>query len=548
MGEPSDVPWEPSFLRIDHARLATEHSSTLSLELVNRRPDAVLHVRLASETPWLSLPVAEAALAPGERQSIWIRSESAGARRHLESDAEPTGSIRVAWQFLAGVGREPSHGSSLVVRLPVHHCPHCGKRLELPAGSSGPAFPGTCPWCYERMRACPVCGEPNPAVARHCVSDPTHVVRDDPEWFCVGGDMGHSGYRAIRVSGCARRWSFPVMPVPSSRSLAWSAPVCAYGLAVAAAAEPDGRGLIHGFDILTGARPWEPVELPDPVYPERGGCAVGDGVLFVATVDGMALALDMVRGTRIWETHLGGKVYSPPIAVPGGPVVWNVRTGSGGALVQLDPRDGRRVACSEFDAPSSVAPASDGGRVLVHGVDGTVSVVPVGGGPLLWTARHDEGFDGAPWMTDGLVVSGDRSGRVVARDVVDGSAVWECSLGSAVEGTPAGDDRVVVVPAGNGAHRIALASGKLVRHHALRRPVRSAPVLCETHLLLADTEGRLHGISASRGDEVLYEAGVPGARWIADPACADGTLVLAGTHGVLVGLALDGPNVDPHGV
>ncbi len=546
---PDDVPWDPAVLRIPKNLVSSSGRIALEWSVVNRRTDAVITVRLQSASPWIEIPVGELALGPGERQPLRVVVVAEGARRQLTEGGEPSGEIRIAWQYRVGESAEPVVTGVLPVRLPVFHCPQCAKRLDPEAGGDGAGFPPVCPWCYERLRECPVCGEPNTAAARFCVADVSHVVRDDPEWFSPGGDPSHGGFRPVRVDGCARLWSFPSMvPAPGKR-WAWSAPAAAFGLVAVAATDPEGRSWLHAFDIATGARPWDPVELPEPVYPGKGGLAISGGMVYLATVDGTAMAFDLLRGTRQWEIRLGGKVFSSPIAIAAGPVAWAMDCGGIGALVQVAPDDGKVLTSTPLPSASGLAPASDGSIVVAHDNSGTVTAVRVGTEAVLWQTRQGTGFDAAPWVQGEHVVSGDTEGDVVCRRLSDGAVQWECkAVGAAVSGTPAGDGTIVVVPAANGAHRIATATGRLVRHHFLRRPVRASPLLTTSHLLLADTEGRLHACSAGKADEVLYEAGVPGAQWIADPALTDGILVLAGSHGVLVALRIADRDTRGHGV
>lgn len=548
MTVPDNVPWEPAALRISKRMLASTGPLELAWTLVNPRTDAVMTARIQTSCPWIRIPVGELALGPGERQPLRIVVSVEGARRQLATGSEPFGEIRIAWQQGLGASAETAVSASLPVRLPIFSCPQCGKRLDPDPHAPGPGFPGVCPWCFERLRECPECGEPNTSLARVCVADASHRVRDDAEWFCPGGDTEHSGFRSVRVSGCARLWSFPTVAPAPGRGPAWSAPAAAYGLVAAAAADPDGRSWLHAFDIRTGARPWDPVELPEPVYPGKGGLAIVGGMVYLATVDGTALAFDLLRGTRQWEAQLGGKVFSSPIAIPGGPVVWTLDCAGQGALVQRNAAGGVLLASTALPAPAGVSPASDGSVVVAHDNSGTVTAVRVASGELLWQARQRVGFDAAPWMHGRRVVSGDTEGNVVCRGLEDGTVHWECAVGAAVSGTPAGDDTVLVVPAANGAHRIATATGRLVRHHFLRRPVRAAPLLTLSHLLIADTEGVLHGVGAGKADEILYEAGVPGGQWIADPALTDAILVLAGSHGMLIALSVGEQKANVHGV
>ena len=68
---------------------------------------------------------------------------------------------------------------------------------------------------------------------------------------------------------------------------------------------------MQAFALATGEALWE-FDLPDPkgLYPDRGAMALSeDGVLYAATLGGSVVALDVIRGTRRWESRVPGTVY-----------------------------------------------------------------------------------------------------------------------------------------------------------------------------------------------------------------------------------------------
>src|SRR5262249_5228006 len=130
-------------------------------------------------------------------------------------------------------------------------------------------------------------------------------------WGMLGGNPAHGGVvGTVAVPSLSRRWSFPSSPpLRRENALSWSAPASAYGVLAAAAATPDGDAHIYSFEARNGAALWDAYPLNAPVYPDRGGVALSGGRLYAATIEGVCLALDAQRGTRVWERKLPGRVF-----------------------------------------------------------------------------------------------------------------------------------------------------------------------------------------------------------------------------------------------
>ncbi|MBC8101679.1 MAG: hypothetical protein H7Z41_03730, partial [Cytophagales bacterium] len=165
----------------------------LRFTLRNSVPDAVLHVRLsAAAAAWLSLLPTEAALGPGEQQPVVVRVESAAAAAALKTNGPPTIPIPLAYQYLRA-GAAAAGTGTVFLRLPTSVCPSCSRHLDDDEHTG--RIPDVCPFCFERLRPCPVCGTPNSWLARTCILDETHVVRTAPDWPQLGGEPGHRGSR-----------------------------------------------------------------------------------------------------------------------------------------------------------------------------------------------------------------------------------------------------------------------------------------------------------------------------------------------------------------
>lgn len=505
--------------------------------------DAILHVRITAPASYLALLPSEIALGPGERQPILIRVDLDGARKAVKGGEAPASPVRLAYQLLRpGESDAPTSAASgeVYVTLPYAVCPACGRTLEVPEGS-GPV-PETCPFCYERLRACPICGAPNSWLARRCVRDESHVIRAAPDWNALGGGAAHTGNLTERVpASLARRWSFPsAAPSRRENALSWSAPVAAYGLVAAAAATNEGEAHIYAFDARNGAPLWDAFPLTDPVYPDRGGVALAGGRLFAATVDGVCVAIDALRGTRIWERRLTGKVYGAVIPADlDGPLLVPLATNDGGgAIVALDAANGEVLFHCPLSGPPDTAPTAGDNRIFAHDDKGGVACFSLGNGDLLWRANAGASFNAAPVLADGVIFSATESGTILSFDAATGTEIWRLAVTNVpFSGTPACDGTLLYLPAEDGLHLVSAAAGRAVRRYPVRLPVRSAPIVAGGTLLFGCMDGTIYGAAAGRGLEKLYETAAAGSQLIAAPALSDGAFFVAATNGVLYALA-----------
>jgi len=518
----------------------------IRFRLTNPHPN-VLHVRLSvSGAGWLAVTPQEAALGPQDQQDIAVTVDVSRARAALKAGESPVAPVQMVWQHLfptqPGRSPSPAGSGSVYVRLPVAACPSCQRIVD---DDVRDGIPEACPFCFERLRPCPICGAPCSWLARHCPLDPTHVVRAAPDWAMLGGDTAHSG--VVPATGrvaplLSRRWSFPsVAPARREQALLWSAPVAAYGLVAAAAATHDGDTHLFAFDAVTGAPLWEPYPLPDPVYPERGGAAIASGRIYVATVDGACVCVDALRGTRVWETALQGRVYGAvvPIRTEAGTerlLVPAATSDSAGCLYIIDAESGRTLHQVPLASLPDSAPAFVDDTVFVHDDSGALTAVDVTTGAVRWAARGEVGFNSAPVLVDGRVFSADVAGMVRARDAATGEELWNLSVTNApFSGTPACDGTLLYLPADDGLHIVSAPAGRAVRRYGMRRPVRGAPAVVGGTLFFGALDGNVYGVEGGRTLEKAYETGI-GSQVVAALAAADGGLFVTATNGVLYAL------------
>jgi outer membrane protein assembly factor BamB len=558
-------PADRSILALRRAELNAGQPATVRFTLQNPSTDAVLHVRVsAAAASWLSAVPSEVALAPGERQPVAVTVDTVAANASVRAGGPAAVAIQLAFQLLRPASRDagstPVGTGAVYLRLPQTLCPHCGKPLdEDPVSGLAPEL---CPFCFERLRLCPICGAPNSWLARRCVLDDAHVVRAALDWPVLGGDQRHTGWRpaegvadgpthsaaaADTISlGLARRWSYPsVAASRRDRMLEWSAPVAAYGLVAAAATTADGDAHIYAFDTTTGAPLWEPFPLPAPVYPDRGGVSIAAGRLFAAGITGVVTAIDVLRGTRLWETRLddAARVYGSTLPAGSGPLlVCGATEGGGGCMYQLDPETGQMKGRTLLPGPIDTAPAFADGRAFAHTESGDIVAVDLASGAMLWSANcrcADDlaagvGFDAAPVVGGGRIFSASAAGTVWCHDAATGEAVWHLTVTNApFVGTPAYDGSLLYLPAEDGVHLVSVQTGRAVRRYPTQQPVRAAPVVVGSAVYFGCTDGAVYGALPGRSAERLYEPAAARSQIVAALAAADGALFVTATNGVL---------------
>jgi outer membrane protein assembly factor BamB len=515
----------------------------LRFQLINDG-EAVLHVRLAPGAAWIVATPSEVALAAGERQTVCVAVDTVQARRAALTGEISAAPLALTCQLLAGTGGTApgAYASAIFIRLPLAQCPTCEKVLDADL-ADGITLPDVCPACYERLRACPACGAARSWRDRTCERCGA-IVRASPDWGTLGGGPGHTGFRPERAgTALARRWSSPsVAPARRESLVEWSAPAAAYGLVASTTTSPDGTAHVVAYDLQSGAPLWEPLPLRDPLYAERGGVCIADGRLAVATVEGLCLCLDALRGTRLWQTTLPGQVYGAMTATDDGAVLLvALRQGERGLLRALDAATGETRFDVPLPGPPDTTPAADSELALAHDDSGTLTAVALADGTVRWQASfpNDNGFDAAPVIGAEGIYSATRRGVVRCLDHTDGSVRWETdAVAAEIYGTPACDGTLLYLPAADGLHLLSVATGRAVRRYGTVRPIRSAPVVLGGTVFVGVTDGSVYAALPGRPLERVYETGGIGPQIVAAPAVADGALVVVSGNGVLTALEI----------
>ena len=498
--------------------------------VTNEDARTVLHVGVKSPVPWLELYPAEFALAPSETQGLTVEFRPERAGQAVLALAQ----ISLFGQYLtlqAGdAPAPPDMEFAITVIPPLSNCPHCA--ADLPEGVR------ECRRCGERIRLCPACGTPNTWIAKSCRLNPSHVIRTENDWRAApGGDATHALTQSRPLGGhLARRWAFPAFPpARAAEALEWSAPLAAFGMVIASAIDSTaGHAAIYAFDLATGGALWD-FDLPDTrgIYPDRGAMALSeDGQLYAAALGGSVLAMDAIRGTRVWETKIAGSVYGG-VTVAGELLF----VPAGDTVAVLARADGRLLRTLPVGSRLDTAPAVSESVMYAAGDDGRVQAFDILSNERLWMQETDGAYNAAPLVSGGVVYAATMAGTLYALEALTGTVRWHTNVSSkSLAVTPAlSSDGLLFAACDDGfLHIVDASNGHLIRSRRVSgSPLRSAPV-CSGHTVFAGADdGSLYSLDSDYTVQRAYET-TPGTRLAtASLALYGDTLACAATNGVL---------------
>ena len=195
---------------------------------------------------------------------------------------------------------------------------------------------------------------------------------------------------------------------------------------------------VYALDGATGEVRWaytpqldEDLVARQTHSPYNRGMAMGNGNLYIGTVDGRLIALDMKTGTPVWDTKL---IDSQKLTV-----------GFTGA--PLFVKDKVIIGSQGGEWP---------GRGPIFGVDAKT-------GEKKWEFRMTDVTDAGVLTTaSDLLFSGGREGYFFALDARDGSLLWKSVVGGRVASGP-------MTYAVNGRQYVAVSAGNSLFVYALRQ-------------------------------------------------------------------------------
>lgn len=297
------------------------------------------------------------------------------------------------------------------------------------------------------------------------------------------------------------------------------------------------RALVPAYDIpvrLQRTAAFEPPPRPPlpppsakPVWehavgsPLWAGPVFAKGVVYAGAEDGRVVALRAADGARSWEFRAGGRIRTRP-SVHGDALYLQA---DDGFLYRLDARTGRErwrvrivdgpIARLPFDDPQSrydrfgsdVTVAGD--RLYVGTHDGKLLARSVRDGRALWSFAAGDAILAAPALARGTLYFGSYDKSVYALDAATGRLRWKRETLGAVVSTPAlAGDRVIV---GNRAYDLlalhATTGEPVWKRHIWMSWVESSPTV---------RDGVVYTGSSDAAAVFAFDAATGQPRWVTD--------------------------------
>lgn len=278
-------------------------------------------------------------------------------------------------------------------------------------------------------------------------------------------------------------------------------------------------GLLIALDKLKGSKIWQ-FRADGPI---TSTAAVANGmVLFQSTLN-TVYGVDAHTGREVWHRKTGATVHFASI-VEGFPegTNWDFWTssplyadgvayiGSGDSNVYaLDARDGHLLWAFKTGGRVRATPASDGDLIYIGSFDGVMYALDPKTGRQAWSFRTKGNsfftvgsIQSAAALAGGLVLFGSRDYRLYALDAKTGKEIWENTHSESwVPATPAVRDGRVYTPTSDG-HFIRcteLSTGTEVWTAPTEANVFSAPAIVGDALYAGTFGGKMARVRLSDG-------------------------------------------------
>lgn len=330
------------------------------------------------------------------------------------------------------------------------------------------------------------------------------------EWPMSGRTAGRAGASPVHLGGqpqvswsCGPRAAAGVLPSP---------PVIRYDRIYAGL----GDGAYYCLEKGAGRVKWrwQPADAAAGApLPALAAPAVYDGLVYLGSPDGTAVALDAYRGTQVWKTATGAPIAAGP-AVAGGLVYL---AAADGRAFALEAKTGALVWRRDLGAPVTLPVALGDGVVYVVDQSARLWALDSQSGEPCWPGPAAAGTPAPPVFAELLVLVG---GQAV--DPRDGKTLWAVPEQAA----PAVCAETVLYPGG----AVDLFAGEYRWRHAGAAP--DLPVAgAGNHVLTVTAGGDLLALGSADGRPGWRVA--LGARPCHAPAIAPGLVVATLADGSL---------------
>jgi outer membrane protein assembly factor BamB len=287
-------------------------------------------------------------------------------------------------------------------------------------------------------------------------------------------------------------------------------------------------GDLLAVDLATGALKWK--YATGSSIGESSPAVTRDAV-FVGDSSGVLHAVRPSDGTKLWTFKAGQEIKSSPVVV--GAVVL---TGSyDGYLYALDVATGNPHWKFETEGPVHATPAVRDGVIYIAGCDESFRAISLADGKELFKIPAGSNTAASPLLDGDRAYFGTFNNEVLAFDVKTKKIVWRYSNPDRQfpfysSATIAGG-RVVVGSRDKLVHAIDAATGKPSWTFTTRARVDSSPAVADGRVYIGSNDGRLYVLDVATGEK-QWEFDT-GAALGASPAIAGGRVVIGSADGVL---------------
>lgn len=289
-------------------------------------------------------------------------------------------------------------------------------------------------------------------------------------------------------------------------------------------------GVFVGLDLATGKELWR-FKIPGEHPPEiKSSALVADGKVIFGDEGGTLWALDVATGKKLWSFQAEGAISSSPNTAQG-----LVVFGAYDNFLYALKSDGTLAWKLETGGYVHGTPAITGGKVLSSGCDGLLRQVDLASGKQLSELQIGSYVAASPAVAGGKVFAGTFDNQVVAVDLAAPKVAWQVKDPERefpFYASAAVTDKVVIFGGRDKrVHALEPATGKVLWRHASRGRVDASPVIAGDRVFIADLAGLVAALDLKTG-EVGWEFD-SGEGFAGSPAVTGGKLVIASTDGTV---------------
>ena len=236
-----------------------------------------------------------------------------------------------------------------------------------------------------------------------------------------------------------------------------------------------------------------------------GSPTVSNGVVYVASYNGMVFAIRADTRSEIWDYEADGSIISGVAVDDSALYVGD----SEGNLHAIDLATGELKQGFPFKAEDKIwsRPLVQDGIVYFGSLDHNLYAISADSGDLKWKYETGGGIASTPLIIDGAVYFGGFDNKFYAIDASDGSEKWVFDEASNWYWTNAvyRDGIIYACSLDNNVYAINAANGEPASSWSgpftTGDQIKSSPVIAGDVLVVASNEGIVYGIDLQNGEE-----------------------------------------------